>query len=144
MSHGNKTKYLIESCAKKDSGRGLWSPLAEREWMFAYQLRDKRRISAETIKREIQGWEAAVFPTPPSSVRGKKRKLVPDDEEEDGEEEEDQRNISAEGKWYTRKLHHSLKSNFDSKIGHCWTSSMNTATKRIMGRGTPGTKYDIA
>jgi len=70
--------------------------------MFAHQLRERRRVSAETIKREIQGWETAIFPTPPPSVREKRRKYVSNDEEEEEEQREDQRNIYREGKWYTR------------------------------------------
>jgi hypothetical protein len=73
--------------------------------VFPYQLRDKRCISAEAIKRAIEGFTPTVLPTPPSSQRGTKRKHVSDDEEDEEEQTEDQRNISREGKHYTRKLH---------------------------------------
>jgi len=68
-------------------------------------LKLKRRISPESIKRAIDDCQSTVLPTPPSSIRGGKRKHVSDDEEEDEEDQgEDQRDSSREGKYYTRKL----------------------------------------
>jgi len=72
-------------------------------------LKLKRKISPESIKRAIEAFTPTALPTPPASDRGKKRTHVSDDDEEEEEEqEEDQRNISREGKHYTRKPHLSL------------------------------------
>jgi len=94
---------LVESCAKKNSD-GLWSPLAEKTWILSDQLKLKRKISSESLKRAIEDCTPTALPTPPSSDRGKKRKHVSDDEEEEQEQEGDQRHTSMVEKWYTRKL----------------------------------------
>jgi len=78
--------------------------MAEKTWILSDQLKLKRKISPESLKRAIEDCTPTDLPTPPSSDRGKKRKHVSDDEEEEEEQEEDQRNISKVEKHYTRKL----------------------------------------
>lgn len=67
--------------------------------MFMYQLKMKRRISEESIKRAIDSWKATILSRPSSSGRGVKRERIID-EEEDAEEEEE-RLISMDRKRYT-------------------------------------------
>jgi hypothetical protein len=71
--------------------------------MFMYQLKMKRRISEESIKRAIESWKATIQSRPSSSGRGVKRERVVDEEEE--AEEEEERLISMDRKRYTGELH---------------------------------------
>jgi hypothetical protein len=70
---------------------------------MATRIRIAMRLSEDSMKRVTDEWKNRSFPTPPSSVRGKKRKHASEHEDEEVDDDVDQR-LSTEGKYYTRKL----------------------------------------